>query len=168
MTLILRIGLVTLAAGVAVGLVLRYSVSARWLSALMLVAAAPWLLHLGYVTTLLYLSDGELAAATTFVAVNLAAGSLAYLLLAARAKRRGVIAAAFPPVLAAVYVPLLLVWFAILVGDTAAMVDNFSYVRLFWATLFVTGALFGFAVRLPGVRALRLKLPDFSWMRLRR
>ncbi len=164
MNLILRISALWIVLGLVAGVVLRRFVPPRYLALGTLVAALPAAAHVAYVVWLVMDVAGERGGVATFFAlVAVALLLVVYGLFLLLARRQALWLSLYPLAAALGYLLVLLVFHPFTVRDSGAVIDNFSYVRLAWATLFCTAALFVFALKFP-----RFKRPSLAFPRLGR
>jgi hypothetical protein len=161
--LILRISVLWIVLGLVAGVVLRRFVPPRYLALCTLVAALPAAAHVAYVGWLVLDAPAERGgAATLFALVAVTLLLVVYGLFLVLARKRALWLSLYPLAAALAYLLVLLVFHPFTVRDSGAVIDNFSYVRLVWGTLFTTSALFVFALKFPRFKRPSLTLPRFG------
>lgn len=155
MTLIIRLTLLILVAGVAVGIVLRALISVKRFPLLLALSATPWLIHLGYVMSRTQLSLEPLGIKPyIFAGLSIATALGLYLLTLRISAKQRPLAAFFPLALGAVYVLVPVLWFSGVLRRSGVALGSLPTVYLLWSLIFCTVVLlvFGLRLRTPRVK----------------
>jgi hypothetical protein len=157
MSLILRLGLLTVLLGLLAGLVARVFLPRRYLPLVLAVSTLPVLAHLGYLFNLVLAAPSLRAAAFLpfgLIQLVLAIGLFGVTLRLTRAHPP--VGAAYPLVLLVAYALGLRIWLSLVTSGAAPNIDTYSYALLFWGSLFVSGALLTFLLTPRPLRVPRI------------